>query len=241
MHSLLRYGAAGLFAAAVSAGPAFADIVFTDNTFNLANYSKSPTFTSDPSASIATSSSGGTLALTSTFTSNTALFTTSQGLVNNFFAINPAVEGAITSIDASVVKNLSVNFTGTGFGNTFHPTIEQGGVFYIASIPGPALNGPGSTGFNTLAQTGLTAASFLSYNFATGVTGTANPNFDGGTMLFGLTQITGVAGVTGIVTAQYEDLNLDVHGANAVPEPSTIALFGAGLLGLGWLYRRKTA
>jgi hypothetical protein len=45
-----------------------------------------------------------------------------------------------------VDKNLSVNQPSgpTPFTNTFHPTIEQGGIFYYANIPGPSLlTGPG--------------------------------------------------------------------------------------------------
>src|SRR5579862_5673442 len=150
MLSLSRVGLGSLFAVALGVAPAFADVIFTDNTFNLANYSKSATFTSDPSVSIATTSSGGTLQFVSTFTNGSlpGTPTTSQGLVNNFFAINPLLQGAITSIDASVMKNLAVDFSGTGFGNTFRPTIEQDGVFYLAAIAGPTLNGPGSTGLD---------------------------------------------------------------------------------------------
>lgn len=246
MHSLFRYGAAALFAAAVSAGPAFADVVFTDSTFNLANYSAT-TFTTDSAISIANSSASNTLQFVTTFNNTSTATEAAQALINTGFGYDPLTQGAITSIDASVSKNLSIDylFTGAAATNTFHPTILQDGIYYLASIPGPSLAaGPGSTGFNAIAQTGLLATDFLSFNFATGTFGSANPNFDGDAMEFGLTQISSITSFSsdtpGHLTTQYQNLDLDIH-ALAVPEPSTIALFGAGLLGLGLFYRRKTA
>ena len=244
MHSLLRYSAAALFAAAVSAGPAFADVVFTDSTFNLANYSPSPTFTTSSAISIGYSSASNTLQFVTTFNNTSTPTEAAQALINTGFGYDPLTQGAITSIDASVMKNLTIDylFTGSAATNTFHPTILQDGIYYLASIPGPSLAaGPGSTGFNAIAQSGLKATDFLSFDFATGTFGTANPNFDGDTMDFGLTQISSITSFSsdtpGHLTTQYQNMDLDIH---SVPEPSTIALFGATLLGLGWLHRRKT-
>ncbi len=81
---------------------------------------------------------------------------------------------------ASVDKNLSVNLPSgpTPFTNTFHPTIEQGGIFYFASIPGPSLpTGPGGgqTGYNTIGR-GLTAADFTEFDFTTGTSDGTHPN-----------------------------------------------------------------
>jgi len=232
--------AAGL-ALGMSAAPAFADVVFTDNTFNLANYSASPTATS-PAGRIIYSSSANTLQFTSTFTNSATPINVAQGLANNLFSYNPLLQGAITSIDTSVLKNISVDYNLTGGGNTFRPTVEQDGIFYLAAIAGATFNGPNApagTGFLTFSQTGLKATDFLSYDFATGTFGSANPNFDGDPLLFGLTQISGVAsfaGDPGHLVTQYQDLAFDIHTA---PEPSTIALFGAALFGLVGFARRK--
>ena len=96
-----------------------------------------------------------------------------------------------TSLSATVDKNLLVDIPLTGGGNSFHPTILQDGVLYMASIGGPALNNPpGSTGFNTLGGS-LTAADFLLFDPATDTTGTPTPNFAGDQMKFGLIQIFG--------------------------------------------------
>ena len=242
MHSSSRWGLGAAFALALGVAPAFADVVFTDTTFNLANYSFSPQATS-PAGTLSITSSSGVLQTTATFTNSATAINVAQGLVNNGFSYNPLTQGAITGIDTSVLKNISTDFTLTGGGNTFRPTVEQGGVFYLAAIAGATFNGPnapGGTGFTNFSATGLQATDFLSYDFSTGTFGSANPNFaGGGTLLFGLTQISGVgsfSGSPGQLITQYQDLSFDIH---AVPEPSTLLLFGATLLGLGWLYRRR--
>jgi hypothetical protein len=163
-------------------------------------------------------------------------YETAQGLANETFRYNPLTQGAITSIDASVMKDLTVDFSVVGsgsIGNTFRPTILQDGTYYMAAIPGPSLSTfPSSTGYNLLAQAGLKAADFVSFDFTTGTFGTGNPNFGGDPMLFGLTQITthGHGVYSGQVIAQYQDLSFDIHAA-AVPEPRPLALLGAALLG----------
>lgn len=248
MASLSRIGLGSLMAVALSVAPAFADVVFTDYTFFLPAYSASPTFNTDAAVNIVFGSSPDTLQVATTFTNTATPVQGAVGLTNNGFSYNPLTQGAITSIDASVSKELTVDFNLLAAGgNTFRPTILQDGIYYLAAIAGPGLvagPGPQTTGFHTLAQSGLTAADFLSFSFATGLFGSANPNFDGDPMLFGLTQITGIStfdsptDTPGHEVAQYQDLSLDIH---SVPEPSTIALFGATLLGLGWLYRRKSA
>jgi hypothetical protein len=88
----------------------------------------------------------------------------------------------------------------------------------------------------------LTDADFVSFDFTTGTSGTAHPNFKGDPMLLGLTQETGLGGFAGQVIAQFQDLSFDIHNT-AVPEPSSFALCGlaAGAsLGYGWLRRRAT-
>jgi hypothetical protein len=229
--------------AVAAADTALAGVAFTDMTFNLGNYSPSPTYSSDPSASIVYSSVPGTLTFNVTFTSSGEEFIVAQGLVNTTFAYDPLTQGAISTIDASVFKNLTLDagtITSTSYGNTFHPTILQDGIYYVGAIPGPDLTcSPCSTGYNELAQTGLTAADFVSYDFATGTYGTANPNFAGDPMLFGLTQMFSIdLTVTATAEAQYQDLVLDI---NTIPEPASLALLGAALVGFGFGSRRKSS
>jgi hypothetical protein len=165
--------------------------------------------------------------------------TTAIGFVGSTFTINPAVQGTITSIDASVDKDLTVSPSDIGGGNTFHPLIEQDGNIYLASIAGPGVPPPGfTTGYNTISATGLQATDFLQFDFSTGTFGTAHPNFSGDPLSFGLGQIFGSGGNTSFnLEADYDNLSLDI----ATPEPSSLALLGVGLAGLIFISRRKLA
>jgi hypothetical protein len=220
---------------------ASAGTIFTDSTFALAGY----TITSglvDGGASIAAvqcatcGNPGAGLQITGTFPNApppAGIDTALEVLINNSFSYDPTTQGAITSLSASVDKNLLVNVAGTGFGNTFRPTILQGGVFYVAAVPGPALNCPPcATGFNSIGAS-LTAAAFLSFDPATNISGVATPNFAGGPMEFGLTQVFG-AGAAEIIIADYDNLTFAINA----PEPASLAVLGVGLLGLGAARRR---
>lgn len=207
-----------------------ASVVFTDLTFNLANYSESPVFGSSGSDS-ATFSQCSTCgnpgqALQIAITLPTAFDLVAVGFANNAFSYNPSTQGAILTIDASVDKNIISNIpvdTSTSLGNTFRPLIEQDGTFYLAAIAGPTFDG-GTTGFNTLSQSGLQASDFLSYDFTTGTFGTANPNFAGDPILLGLAQIAQFSSDNVNFMGIYDNLDLTVNTAavNTVPEPSEL-------------------
>ena len=70
-YLLTRLALGTVVAIVVGAGSAAADVSFTDTTMNLANYSASSNYSSDPSASLIYANPGtpaNTLQFTSTFT-----------------------------------------------------------------------------------------------------------------------------------------------------------------------------
>jgi hypothetical protein len=170
------------------------------------------------------------------------------GFINNTFTYNPLAQGPITTIDASVDKNIKTNVPvdpQTIFSNTFRPLIEQDGLFYLAAISGPTFNG-GTTGYNTISGSGLVAADFTQFDLSTGAFGTAHPNFAGDPMLLGLGQLTNFGATNVSFEADYDNLRLSINAVNAVPEPgSTVLLLFDSVVGLFALRRilprRQTA
>jgi hypothetical protein len=158
------------------------------------------------------------------------------GFVDNLLSYIPAVQGAISTITASGDKILTIAGSTGQSGNTFRPMIEQDGKFYLAPIPGASFPAPGSTGYLTFLQSGLTASSFLLFDFATGTFGSANPDFAGDPILFGVGQVsTFFEGA--IVTVGFDNLSFDVA---QTPLPAAFPLFATGVAGLGLLgWRRK--
>lgn len=207
-------------------------VVFTDNTFNLGNYSET-VFKSSGSDTVSWAqcptcgNPAQALQIQITLPAATPDLV-AVGFINSTFAYNPLAQGAIATIDASVdkqfISNIDPSFT---LGNTFRPSIEQDGIFYLAAIPGPGIHGS-SNGYDTISRTGLLATDFTQYDFVTGTFGSANPNFAGDPLLLGLTQITQFNNPTTVrFEADYDNLRLAVNG---VPDSGSTVLLLLGSL-----------
>jgi hypothetical protein len=228
--------------------PVFGDVLFTDSTFSPANYSQTASFLNSTALSIAGSQCAACgdpakalqIAIMYGDTSSTEGMA-DLGFVNNTFSYDPLTQGAISSISASVDKDIDINL-GPGpsftFGNTFRPMIEQDGNFYLAAIPGPTFDG-GDTGFLSLSSSGLVASDFLEFNFSTDSFSSGTPNFAGDPMLLGIGQIASL-GVSGVSSSQetitYDNLSFDLQ---TVPEPSSWGLLTGLLVAFGLALRRR--
>jgi hypothetical protein len=223
-----------------------ANVIFSDGTFAPADYTQGFLTTGGTgySGTYSQCSSCGDpgFGLTSTFTTASNGGTAGAladfiGIMNTTFVYNPA-SGAVTSVDVSIDKDLQANLANT-YGNTFRFLIEQDGNFYQYAIPGPALDGSGATGYNPFVGTDLTASDFGLLNLTTGVANASiNPNFDGDPLTFGIGQYfseTGINGDNPTVVYHYDNFDVTVQ----VPEPLTVSLFGAGLVGVFAARRRK--
>ncbi len=244
MRQQLATVTVGLVITLLATNPCSGDtIVFSDSTFNLANYSQA-NFLDNGAVTITTAQTltggnpGAALEITGDVPPNNA-FASMQGFVNTSFVYNPATQGALLTIDASTDKEFNTDLNLAS--NSFRPLILQGGNYYTATIPLPATKNTWLTG----SQAGLAASDFILFDFATGTfDATQHPDFAGGGMEFGianrLTQ-------TSNTSPNHDDIlydNLRVQ-LNTVPEPGEIAdLFGiggVGLVGLAWRRRRAVA
>lgn len=217
----------------------FADVVFTDQTFDLTNYSESPLFASSGSTLTFTqcASCGNPGSALQINVSGQPGGMVAQGFINNTFIYDPQTQGALLSAGINAAVNKEVTSNGALSSNTFHPTIEQDGLFYLASTPGPVTTGV----FNSISQSGLTASDFQEFDFSTGTFVSGNPNFDGNVMLFGLAQIASAASSnTGVQNTQiiYDNLQFGLTPAVSVPEPSSVTLLIV-ILGFGTVVRRR--
>ncbi len=212
------------------AGAAKADRTFTSLNWNAASWE---TIQYGPgSASSARDATGGNpgAALQVTMTAST-----SGGALNGFQhnvggnQYNPAVDGAVASIDFSLdARWISSSLVPGGHGLSIG--IQQGGIDYASNPTQPT----GFTGnWVTLTDTGLTASDFTRLD---GLPGT--PDFSAGGASFSYGFRTFIAGFnhgnSNIVN--YDNLSMTVH---STPAPGAAAL--AGLGGLLASRRRRPA
>jgi len=237
MRSVLKTTIRLCTAATLISLPALADVVFTDTTFPTANYSAT-LYKNDVGMDVswgqcaACGNPGQALQILEDGTSGDS---SALALLNSTFTYDPSISGPIGSINASVDKDITLSLPATGT-NSFHPLIEQDGNFYFATIFGPGLVDATTSGWNNIAQSGLTAADFTQYDFTTGSTLAGHPDFAGDTLTFGIVQTTYLPGPES-EEVDYDNLNIAVTSA---PEPSCLLPF-AGLLACLFVRRRPLA
>lgn len=228
VHTGVLFSVATL--AALVCAPADAGVVFSDSQFDLANYTATAYSSGVVATTIAQTSNGNPGSALQTSWTATGAFDLANGMLRSSFFYNPAVSGAIASIDVSIDRygSRTINGALTPFSTyTLRPLIFQNGNFYEAvSSPVNAIS-DGVNVWVTLQLNSLAAADFGLYDFSTGVRNSAiNPDFNAG-MTFGF--ISAVSfGASGVTVAETRNDNWIVR-VNTVSEPSGL-IAGLGLV-----------
>ena len=220
--------------------PATASTVFTDNTFDLADYTidtfQSGGATVDITQTLTSGNPGSALQVTYSIPTHSSTFFTSEYILNTSFLYDPGTQGAIQSIDYNGDTYVESS-TGTLTGRVDPLILFQGGNYYLHQAPLATVNGA----WLTASANGLQATDFsLVTNLLTFATNTSShPDFTSGVIQFGA--------ATGTVTTGTVAVNWDIrrdnlsYTVNAVPVPPALWLFGSGLLGLIGMARHKKA
>jgi hypothetical protein len=220
---------------------ALADTIFSDGTFNLADYTNPFTCTTESGGTISGAVSQCTTcgdlgpALQTVVTVTTASNATTAldiGELNSNFLYDPSTQGALAWIRASVDNSTSIDVAVAEY-NLFDPLIKQDGNYYIAQV----FSGPGNTGFQPLASR-LYASNFEQFDPLTGtVNPAANPNFGGDAMEFGIMIPSGSIALPSFTqTVVYDNLSFDLV---PTPDPASWVLMGTALVGLALVRRRR--
>ncbi len=173
-----------------------------------------------------------------------------SGITDTSLTYNLSALGPISSINVSFDKNLTISGSGFPLGTfnntTFAPLILQGTRFYLAFLTSGThiFNVPGSSGYNQLTASGLTASDFIEINPITGQTiSSSHPDFssNGALLVFGLFSLaivpdTCLAPCTVHIAAFWDNLSFTVTSTQL---PAALPLFAGGLGVIGLLARRR--
>jgi hypothetical protein len=230
-----------VFAGSLST-PAAASVVFSDDTFDLTNYTidtyQSGGATINTSQTLLNGNPGAALQTIITEPLSLSTFFTTQVFMNNSFIYDPGTQGAIQSIDASGDGYLFVQNLNGSLIRYAPAVISQNGNYYVSVITTPPVNGV----WQSSSRNGLLATDFeLVTNPLLQTTNPfSHPDFTSGAIQFGTTIFTFNPPIGGATW----DIRVDnlSYTVNTVPIPPAIWLFGAGLLSLvGMARRKKTA
>jgi hypothetical protein len=226
----MKWKIAGTLLLVLSAS-GWADVVFSDGTFNLSNYTQN-TYNSNPSVGSFTvtqcsscGNPGSALDINYTVNDPGEDLVTIVGETNNGWTYNPSTQGAIAGLNFSVDKYIdtpAVNTINTGI-----PLLLQGGNYYVDFVSGPLPKDQ----FNTITGDDLQAADFELLDFSNGdLDSSMHPNFSssGGVITFGTAARFQGLPFDGSFTAE---IRLDNLYFDIVPEPNSAALVLA-MLGL---------
>lgn len=208
-------------AVAAFAGPARADIIVQDGEFD--NWTFTP-FGTVAGSTGAREAAGGNPGASVRFTTvSTGGQGGVAGLKTDFTTTGVGFEGAAYTFTIDV-SNGAGSF---GNGQQLALVVEQNGAVYRDPI-GPTLIGPSPPNYYGFASSGTIAAA--NFELIAGA-GPATPDFSGGTSTrFGF---AGFNNFTNSLTQNYDNYSLQIQvGPAAVPEPASLALAGAGVVGL---------
>jgi hypothetical protein len=163
------------------------------------------------------------------------------GILDNNLTYDPQIMGAISSLNLSANKAISLNISST----LVHFLLEQDGNYYVYNTPSQTNT---ANQYAQFSAPGLTSSDFTEIclvNCATGtysqaITGQTGPNFSGDPITFGVFATTNSS--FGLTQSQfYDNLDVGVTFTQAVPEPSTWAMMILGFASVGFMaYRRKS-
>ncbi len=235
---------------------AFANTVFFDDTFNMANYTKIFYATSGTTTvsnyQLTAASAMCAVATPPVDCSKVPSFAITLNMpnggfersafTNSTFVYNPQTEGAIDSIRVSGDRIITMADPVPSDGTALGIVLMQDGKYYTGAVNSSYVWSGITSGWVSFDQTGFTAGDFTEFDFMTGIAGTGHPDFAGNAITFGIGQRT-IAGGPNSSTplteyTTYDNVRFEITTA-PVPEPSSLLLIGTGLAGFAGVLRRK--